>query len=102
MAQQLWGASHVKLIDGKRLNSLFPLRDGLDLSLCGFAPGFRAYWTVVGFLAHTKTFHDFFAFFITPAMAPITTFMVGYGHLLIGLSLLTGLFVRVTRFLAYC
>jgi thiosulfate dehydrogenase (quinone) large subunit len=34
--------------------------------------------------------------FTTPAMAPITTFLVEYGHLLIGLSLLTGLMVRVS------
>jgi thiosulfate dehydrogenase [quinone] large subunit len=29
-------------------------------------------------------------------MAPITTFLVAYGHLLIGLSLLVGLMVRVS------
>jgi thiosulfate dehydrogenase (quinone) large subunit len=57
-----------------------------------FVPG----WTVVGFLNHTKTFHDVFAVFTTPAMAPITTILVEYGHLLIGLSLLTGLMVRVS------
>jgi thiosulfate dehydrogenase (quinone) large subunit len=34
--------------------------------------------------------------FTTPTMAPITTFLVEYGHLLIGLSLLTGLMVRVS------
>ena len=39
-------------------------------------------WTVVGFLNHTKTFHDVFVVFTTPTMAPITTFMVEYGHLL--------------------
>ena len=57
-----------------------------------FVPG----WTVVGFLGHTKTFHNLFAVFTTPTMAPITTFLVEYGHLLIGLSLLTGLMVRVS------
>jgi thiosulfate dehydrogenase [quinone] large subunit len=57
-----------------------------------FVPG----WTVFGFLNHTKTFHDFFAIFTTPTMAPITTFFVEYGHLLIGLSLLAGLMVRVS------
>ena len=57
-----------------------------------FVPG----WTVVGFLNHTKTFHDVFVVFTTPTMAPITTFLVEYGHLLIGLSLLTGLMVRVS------
>ena len=57
-----------------------------------FVPSF----SVVGFLSHTKTFHNLFVVFTTPAVAPITTFMVEYGHLLIGLSLLTGLFVRVS------
>lgn len=53
-------------------------------------------FTIVGFLQHTKTLHDAFAVFTTPAMAPITTVMVEYGHLLIGLSLLFGLMVRVS------
>ncbi len=57
-----------------------------------FVPSF----SVVGFLSHTKTFHDVFVVFTTPTMAPITTFMVEYGHLLIGLSLLTGLMVRIS------
>ena len=57
-----------------------------------FVPG----WTIVGFLNNTKTFHDFFALFTTPTMAPITTLLVEYGHLLIGLSLLIGLMVRVS------
>src|SRR3974390_1356495 len=45
-----------------------------------FVPDF----SVVAFLSHTKTFHGFFAIFTTPTMAPITTFLVEYGHLLIG------------------
>jgi thiosulfate dehydrogenase [quinone] large subunit len=53
-------------------------------------------WSVVGFLSHTKTFHDLFAAFTTPTMAPVTTFLVEYGHLLIGLSLVSGLMVRVS------
>jgi thiosulfate dehydrogenase [quinone] large subunit len=57
-----------------------------------FVPSF----SVVGFLSHTKTWHDVFVVFTTPTMAPITTFLVEYGHLLIGLSLLTGFMVRVS------
>jgi thiosulfate dehydrogenase (quinone) large subunit len=53
-------------------------------------------WSVAGFLAHTKTFHNAYAVFTTPAWAPAVTFLVGYGHLLIGLSLLVGLMVRVS------
>ncbi|HEX5998526.1 MAG TPA: DoxX family membrane protein [Hyphomicrobiaceae bacterium] len=57
-----------------------------------FVPG----WSVAGFLRNTKTFHDLFAIFTTPSVAPLITFLVGYGHLLIGLSLLAGLMVRVS------
>jgi thiosulfate dehydrogenase [quinone] large subunit len=57
-----------------------------------FVPDF----SVVGFLQHTKTFHDVFAVFTTPTIAPIATFLVEYGHLLIGLSLLLGLMVRIS------
>jgi thiosulfate dehydrogenase [quinone] large subunit len=53
-------------------------------------------WSVAGFLSKTKTFHDLFAMFTGPTVAPIVTFLVGYGHLLIGLSLLVGLMVRVS------
>jgi thiosulfate dehydrogenase [quinone] large subunit len=53
-------------------------------------------FTVVGFLSHTKTFHDFFAVFTAPAIAPIVSLLVAWGHLLIGLSLLFGLMVRVS------
>jgi thiosulfate dehydrogenase [quinone] large subunit len=53
-------------------------------------------WSVVGFLNSTKTFHDLFAMFTTPTMAPATTVLVEYGHLLIGLSLLFGLMVRLS------
>lgn len=57
-----------------------------------FAPD----WSVAGFLSRTKTFHDIFAVFTTPNLAPIVTFLVSWGHLLIGLSLLVGLMVRVS------
>lgn len=57
-----------------------------------FVPNF----SVAGFLSHTKTFHDLFAPLTAPAVAPYVSFAVAYGHLLIGLSLLSGLFVRVS------
>jgi thiosulfate dehydrogenase [quinone] large subunit len=53
-------------------------------------------WSVVGFLNSTKTFHDLFAIFTTPGVAPVVTFLVAYGHLAIGLSLLAGLMVRIS------
>lgn len=57
-----------------------------------FVPG----WSVAGFLDHTKTFHGIYSHFTGPAIAPILSFLVEYGHLLIGLSLLFGLMVRVS------
>lgn len=51
---------------------------------------------VEGFLSHTKTFHDVYAPMTAPAVVPILTFLVEYGHLLIGLSLISGLLVRVS------
>jgi thiosulfate dehydrogenase (quinone) large subunit len=57
---------------------------------------FNPQFSVAGFLKGTKTFHDVYAPFTTPAVGSILTFLVGYGHLLIGLSLLVGLLVRVS------
>jgi thiosulfate dehydrogenase (quinone) large subunit len=57
---------------------------------------FNAKFSAAGFLSHTKTFHDVYAVIATPAMDPALTFLVSYGHLLIGLSLLLGLMVRVS------
>jgi thiosulfate dehydrogenase [quinone] large subunit len=48
------------------------------------------------FLAHTKTFHALYAPLTDPAIAPFLTFAVSWGHLLIGLSLVSGLLVRVS------
>lgn len=48
------------------------------------------------FLAHVDTFHNFYAFFAQPAILPVTDFLVKWGHLLIGLSLVSGLLVRVS------
>ncbi len=51
---------------------------------------------VAGFLSHTKTFHDIYAPLTSPVITPALTFAVEYGHLLIGLSLISGLMVRVS------
>lgn len=53
-------------------------------------------FSVVPFLTHTKTFHDALVVFAAPAIAPIITFLVEWGHTLIGLSLISGLLVRAS------
>jgi thiosulfate dehydrogenase [quinone] large subunit len=53
-------------------------------------------WSAAKFLAGTKTFHAFFMIFAQPSLLPFTNFLVSWGHLLIGLSLLVGLMTRVS------
>jgi thiosulfate dehydrogenase [quinone] large subunit len=53
-------------------------------------------YDTAGFLNSVVTFHNVYAVFATPAMLPITDFLVKWGHLLIGLSLVSGLFVRAS------
>lgn len=62
----------------------------------GLRQVFFSDFSVVPFLSHTKTFHDVYAVFATAQWAPLISFAVKWGHLLIGLSLLTGLMVRVS------
>ena len=61
-----------------------------------FVPG----WSATGFLSSTKTFHFLFAPLTAPGIAPVVAFLVEYGHLLIGLSLLLGLMTRVSAMAA--
>jgi thiosulfate dehydrogenase [quinone] large subunit len=51
---------------------------------------------VLGFLSHVKTFHAVYEPFTDPVIVPTLTFFVEYGHLLIGLSLISGLLVRIS------
>jgi len=53
-------------------------------------------FTVAGFLGATKTFHSLFEWFASPEMAPVTNILVPWGHLLIGLALVSGFVVRVS------
>ena len=54
------------------------------------------HYSAAGFLNHVVTFHSFFAAFATPEMQPYTDFLMKWGHFLIGLSLISGLMVRVS------
>jgi thiosulfate dehydrogenase (quinone) large subunit len=86
-----------------------PTRSGVDSALLLFfrvAIGWTFLWAaihhfgddkfVAGFLSHTVTFHDVYTPLTAPAIAGPLTFLVEYGHLLIGLSLVSGLLVRLS------
>jgi thiosulfate dehydrogenase [quinone] large subunit len=51
---------------------------------------------VAGFLSHTKTFHPLYFPLVQSSALPVIAFLVEYGHLLIGLSLISGLMVRAS------
>ena len=80
----------------KRLVLAFRLMMGWTFLYAGAWQVLSPDFSVAGFLAHTKTFHDIYAPLTSPAIAPIMTFLVSWGHLLIGLSLISGLLVRVS------
>jgi len=80
----------------KRLVLAFRLMMGWTFLYAGAWQVLSHDFTVASFLAHTKTFHDIYAPLTAPAIAPALTFMVSWGHLLIGLSLISGMLVRVS------
>jgi thiosulfate dehydrogenase [quinone] large subunit len=53
-------------------------------------------WSAAEFLTHTKTFHALMAPLAGPATLPYIDFLVKWGHLFIGLSLVSGLMIRVS------
>jgi thiosulfate dehydrogenase [quinone] large subunit len=56
------------------------------------------YWTAATFLNKTKTIHDLFVWVASPTKVTVTDFLVKWGHLLIGLSLISGLLTRAGAF----
>ncbi|WP_026349923.1 DoxX family protein [Bordetella sp. FB-8] len=51
---------------------------------------------VGAFLSATKTFHPIYGALARSPLLPVISFLVEYGHLLIGLSLITGFLVRAS------
>jgi thiosulfate dehydrogenase [quinone] large subunit len=54
------------------------------------------HFSVVPFLSHTTTFHDVFAIFTSPGIALLVGFLVSWGQVLIGFSLLFGALVSLS------
>jgi len=54
------------------------------------------HWTAASFLSGTKTFHFLYGPLIGSSLMPLIDFCVKWGHLLIGVSLVSGLLVRVS------
>lgn len=55
-----------------------------------FTPG----WSALGYISHSANFTTFFSWLASPSILPVVNFMNIWGLTLLGLSLLTGLFVK--------
>jgi len=53
-------------------------------------------WSAGVFLEHAQSFQGFFNLFTAPAVIPIVSFLVKWGHLLLGISLVLGVAVRLS------
>lgn len=53
-------------------------------------------WSAAGYLNSAQSFKAVFAWFATPSVLPVVNFLNEWGLLLIGLSLLLGIFVRLS------
>lgn len=56
-------------------------------------------WSAAGFLNNATTFPEFFQFFATPTMLPLTDFLNEWGLTLIGIALVVGVFTRISAVL---
>lgn len=65
----------------------------------GFSKIINPEWTSKGYLLSAKTFTGFYGFLASPAVLPYIDFVNKWALLLLGVSLLTGLFVRVSGYL---
>ena len=88
----------------KRFVLAFRLLMGWTFLYAGAWQGPSPDFFAASFLVHTKTFHDVYAPLTSPAIAPALTFLVSWGHLLIGLSLVSGYLCASAGYLAslYC
>lgn len=76
--------------------SLFLLRVSLGWVFfwAGITKILNPAWSAAGFLNSAKTFPSLFHWFASPTILPVTNFMNEWGLLLLGLSLILGVFVR--------
>ena len=81
--------------------SIFFLRISLGwfMFYAGITKVQNAAWSAAGYLQNAKTFPDFFAWFASPAVLPITNFLNEWGLTILGVSLILGIFVRLTSIL---
>ncbi|OGN34125.1 MAG: hypothetical protein A3I39_00335 [Candidatus Yanofskybacteria bacterium RIFCSPLOWO2_02_FULL_47_9b] len=78
--------------------SLFVLRVSLGWMFlyAGITKVLNPGWSAAGFLNSAKTFPAFYHWFASPGLLPVTNFMNEWGLLVLGISLILGLYIRWT------
>lgn len=56
-------------------------------------------WSAAGYLKGAKTFSEFYNFLLQPNLLPVINFINAWGLTLLGVSLLLGIFVRLSSYL---
>jgi thiosulfate dehydrogenase [quinone] large subunit len=72
----------------------FRIAMGWTFLYAGLSQIINPKFSAVAFLSHTKTLHHLFIWLTRPNIVPVVSFAVEWGHVLIGLSLVTGCLVR--------
>ena len=72
----------------------FRIAMGWTFLYAGLSQVINQNFSAAGFLSHTKTFHPLFIWLSRPNIVPVVSLLVEWGHILIGLSLVTGCLVR--------
>lgn len=81
--------------------SLFLLRIALGwlFLYAGLTKVFDPAFSAAGYLAGAKTFHGLYVWFASPSVLPLTNFLNEWGLTLLGVSLILGIFVRLSSIL---
>ncbi|MEK7630176.1 MAG: DoxX family protein [Patescibacteria group bacterium] len=81
--------------------SLFLLRISLGwlFFYAGLVKILNSDWSAAGYLTHAKTFAGFYGWLASPAILPLINFVNEWGLALLGVSLILGLFVRLSSVL---
>lgn len=62
----------------------------------GLSQVFNPEFSAVGLLSNAKTFPDLYAWLATPGVVDVVNFLASWGHVLIGLSIISGIALRMS------
>lgn len=99
--QTLTAIPEASFLDKSAKISLFALRISIGwlMFYAGLTKILDPAWSAAGYLAGAKTFAGFYQWFSQPAFLPFINFVNEWGLTLLGVSLLLGIFVRLSSVL---